>query len=244
MGNEIPIEMMVAATGGDSFAQFDVAVRYLRGDGVTQDYAKAYEWLTKAAEQGHSRAQFNLGSIHLKGIGVPEDAKQAFQWYEKAVEGADPELLFNIGEVVEHEQARFNAWPFAVKCYRAAADAGHAKAQVTLGIRLLRGLGVEERPDVGEHYIREAARQGEPKALYILAKMYEEGFGREPDAAEAVYLLYLAALEGHPAAQAEGRALAETLNEEQQKKVGERISATMERLKSQAAAGRAGFGGS
>lgn len=241
MGDEIPLEMMVAATGGDSFAQFDVAIRYLRGDGVAQDYEKAREWLLKAAEQGHSRAKFNLGTMHLKGVGVAEDAKQALKWYESAFEGADSELLFNIGEVVEYEQTKLNAWPFAVKCYRAAADAGHAKAQVMLGIRLVRGLGIEERPDLGEYYITEAARQGEPKALYVLAKMYQEGFGREPDAAQAVYLLYLAALEGHPDAQAEGKALAETLSDEQQQRVSERIAATMERLKKQAEERGPGF---
>ena len=34
---------------------------YGDGEGVEQDYAKAAEWLKKAAEQGHPRAQYNLG---------------------------------------------------------------------------------------------------------------------------------------------------------------------------------------
>ena len=40
-----------AAEQGDAKAQFNLALRYYKGEGVTQDYAEAAKWYRKAAEQ-------------------------------------------------------------------------------------------------------------------------------------------------------------------------------------------------
>lgn len=235
MSDGIPIELMVAAAGGDSFAQFDVGVKYLRGDGVAQDYTNAREWFLKAAEQGHARAKYNLGSMSLQGIGSPVDPAAALEWYGSAFDDSDTHLLYEMAVLVTSQDEKLHAWPFAVKCFKAAADGGHAKSQVVLGKRLLSGEGIEPNLELGQHYIAEAAKQGEPTALWLMAKIYEEGFGREPDLVQATYLYYLAALEGHPEAEKEGRSLAEKLTPEQQEEAGARIEKTIERLKQQAA---------
>lgn len=237
MSNNIPIDMMVAASGGDSFAQFDVGVKYLRGDGVQQDYAKGYEWLKKAADQGHSRAQYNIGSFHLKGTGVPQDASQAMAWYERAVEGADPELLFTIAQTVEAEQETFNAWPFAVKCYKAAADAGHANAQEVLGGRIFAGYGIEQNIELGIRYIVQSARQGNPKAIWMFARLHEEGHLGEPDLPQAMFLYYCAAFEGYADADKDGRAFEARMTPDQREEANKRIAAMLERMKQEADTG-------
>lgn len=236
MNDTIPVEMMAAAAGGDSFAQFDVGMKYLHGDGVQQDYAKAYEWLKKAADQGHSRASYNIGSLHVKGWGVPPDATQAIGWYERAFEGADPELLFVLAQTVEAEQAMLNAWPFAVKCYTTAADVGHAKAQEILGVRLIAGNGVEQNIELGIQYISQSARQGNSKALWLLARLYEEGHTGEPNLPHAMYLYYCAALEGYPDAEKDGRTLEARMTPEERADASDRISAMLEKMKRDAAA--------
>ena len=43
---------------------------YKNSEGVRQDYAKALEWYTKAANQGVAEAQFNLGLMYENGEGV------------------------------------------------------------------------------------------------------------------------------------------------------------------------------
>jgi TPR repeat protein len=224
-------DLMAAAAGGDADAQFDVGVKYLQGDGVQQDYAKAREWLEKAANQGHSRARYNIGSLHLNGLGVARDASQTLAWYERAFESADPELLFTMAQTVEAEQTTLNAWPFAVKCYKAAADAGHVKAQEVMGLRIFAGHGIEQNIELGAHYISQSARQGNPKALWLLAKIYEEGHLGEPNLPHAMYLYYCAALEGHPDAEKDGRALEAKMTPEQQEDAMGRISATLEKMK-------------
>ena len=229
------VEMMAAASGGDSLSQFDLGVRYLRGDGVQQDYAKAYEWFKKAADQGHPRAKYNIGSLHLNGWGVPRDASQAIGWYKRAFDGADPELLFAMAQTVEAERAMLNAWPFAVKCYAAAADAGHAKAQEVLGVRFIAGDGVEKNIELGTQYISQSARQGNPKGLWLLARLYEEGYAGEPNLPHAMYLYYCAALEGYPEAERDGRALEARMTPEERADANGRISAMLEKMKRDAA---------
>lgn len=226
---------MLAASAGDSNAQFDVGVRYLHGDNVEQDYAKANEWFKKAADQGHKRAAYNIGSLYLKGCGVPLDASQAMKWYEDAFDGADTELLFAIAQTVEAEQAALNAWPYAVKCYKAAADGGHAKAQEVLGMRIFAGHGIAQDVEMGSHYISQSARQGNPKALWFLGRIYEEGHLGEPNLPHAMYLYYCAALEGYSDAEKDGRALETRMTPEEQADASSRISAMLEKMKKDAA---------
>jgi uncharacterized protein len=59
---------------------------YDNGTGVQQDYAKAVEWYTKAAEQGMPRAQFNLGSMYAGGQGVPVNFAEAYYWLALAAD--------------------------------------------------------------------------------------------------------------------------------------------------------------
>jgi len=87
----------VRAKGGDARAQFNLGVRYYKGQGVLQDYHKAFEWYSKAAVQGHDEAQFNLGTAYSEGEGVLQDYHKAFEWYSKAAAQGFASAQFNLG---------------------------------------------------------------------------------------------------------------------------------------------------
>ena len=53
---------------------------------MEQDAKKAFQWLTKAAEQGFAISQYSLGTMYENGHGVKQDKEKAFQWVEKAAE--------------------------------------------------------------------------------------------------------------------------------------------------------------
>src|SRR5271157_2057977 len=74
-------ELRRRAEQGDAKAQNSLALLYVQGKGVPQDFKQSTKWFRKAAEQGHDEAQFNLGVAYSKGEGVPRDHKQAVQWY-------------------------------------------------------------------------------------------------------------------------------------------------------------------
>jgi len=56
----------------------------LAPQGVEQDYQKALEWHTKAAEQEHVASLFNLAQMYNEGEGVEQDFPKAVELYTKA----------------------------------------------------------------------------------------------------------------------------------------------------------------
>ena len=60
---------------------------YYNGQGLKQDYKKAFEWFEKAATQGVANAQYNLGIMYDNGEGVRQDKKRAKEWFGKACDG-------------------------------------------------------------------------------------------------------------------------------------------------------------
>ena len=74
------------AEAGDAEAQFNLALFYEDGEGVTQDYAEAVKWWRLAAEQGDAQAQNNLGVCYENGEGVTKDLAEAVKWYRKAAQ--------------------------------------------------------------------------------------------------------------------------------------------------------------
>jgi TPR repeat protein len=65
------------------------AVRYRTGEGVTQDYTRAYELYCLAALQGNGEAAYHLGSMHLNGWGRTADDALAAGWFRQAVQWGD-----------------------------------------------------------------------------------------------------------------------------------------------------------
>ena len=62
-----------------------IAYCYLEGEGTKQDYQKALEYTTKAANLGDLCSIANLGDIYELGRGVPQNKKTALEYYEKAL---------------------------------------------------------------------------------------------------------------------------------------------------------------
>ena len=77
------------AEWGDAEAQFNMGRLLARGDGVMQDYAKAFSYFKKAALQGHRKAAEKLSVMYKHGDGVRRDPVQAEYW-ERVSRGLEP----------------------------------------------------------------------------------------------------------------------------------------------------------
>ena len=106
-----------AADMGHPAAQYDLAIRLLKGGDTTRveykdrvvyelplgreatpDQQKAVFWLSHAAEQNVAYAQNILGMFYERGgAGLPQDEAQAVRWYRKAAEQGLPEAQFRLG---------------------------------------------------------------------------------------------------------------------------------------------------
>ncbi len=89
----------------------------------------------------------------------------------------------------------------AAELFEQAATAGHHRAQINIGILYLRGQGVTRDVVQARAWLEKAAADGDPYALYALARAMEESQGPAgADAARATDLYRRAAEKGHPLA--------------------------------------------
>ncbi|MDY6490279.1 tetratricopeptide repeat protein, partial [Acinetobacter faecalis] len=77
-------EIETLALKGDASGQINLGLMYVNGQGVAQNYAKAFEWFSKAAAQGDASGQINLGVMYERGRGVGQSDAKAVEWYSKA----------------------------------------------------------------------------------------------------------------------------------------------------------------
>lgn len=82
--DELPNELQELIDQDDAKAQTNLGVMYESGIGFRQDYAKAFEWFDKAANQGLVQAEFNLGVMYANGTGVRQDDTKAIVLFQNA----------------------------------------------------------------------------------------------------------------------------------------------------------------
>jgi TPR repeat protein len=86
-----------AAEQGDALAQHDLAVLYVHGLGVTQDFAEAIVWFALAAAQGDVDSQYSLGLRYLKGEHVTQDYAEAAKYFSMAAEQGNADAMLSYG---------------------------------------------------------------------------------------------------------------------------------------------------
>ncbi len=75
---------LTAAAKGETESMVQMAVMYTRGDGVTQNYTSAAQWLNQAQERGDPVASFQRGALYHKGLGVPQSHLEAVTLYRRS----------------------------------------------------------------------------------------------------------------------------------------------------------------
>eukprot|EP00984_Skeletonema_dohrnii_P009713 scaffold3733_cov77-Skeletonema_dohrnii-CCMP3373.AAC.2 len=88
------------------------------------DYAKAFEYLTKAARLGNAAAHYHLSVMYLKGKGVEKDEKKEVYYLEEAAIAGHPSARYNLGSIEWNDGSTERA----VKHFIIAANRGHDKS--------------------------------------------------------------------------------------------------------------------
>ena len=219
------------AQGGDADAQYMLASKLHRGEGVARDDVAARALILKAARQGHLEAQRSLGLYHWRSYGGPQDKVEALKWILIAERGGNKDaanvranMLKSMStEQVKEAQARADAEPprqlakappagppavatppapaFDLAKVRAAAEQGDPAIQSALGFGVLYGVGVPRDEAEGIKWLKAAAAQGDLAGLALLGGAYLEGTGVRQDRTEGIALVTRAAERGFAPAQ-------------------------------------------
>ena len=156
------------ANDGNATAQFNLAVMYLTGRGVQQDYSAAALWFRKAAEQGYARAQSNLGTLYRDGQGVAQNDAEAVTWFRKAADQGDAVAEFLLGNQYAFGKGVPQDYSEAMIWFRKAAEQGHPRAMHDLGVIYAKGLGVPQDFVRAHMWFSLSAAKGEQIAVKTL----------------------------------------------------------------------------
>ncbi|WP_298952138.1 tetratricopeptide repeat protein [uncultured Methylobacterium sp.] len=145
---------------------------------------EAMAWIRLAAGHGFRAAQLVLGQICLDGVRVPRDPDAAFGWFSRAARLGSLDAVNMVGRCHELGWGVPADHPEALRHYRRAGEAGHAWAQYNAGTLLLYGEVARDHAAARAWFAR-AADQGHAKAMGMLGRCCEEGWGgpAEPGAA-------------------------------------------------------------
>ena len=119
-------ELTGRANQGNDHAQFYLAKRYQKGEGVAKNSLKAIEWYTRAAKQNVTPAQLNLGIMYARGEGVAVNEQQARYWLERAAKRGDNRASYTLALIDEKQRKLVDAY----KWYELAARDGMLNDEV------------------------------------------------------------------------------------------------------------------
>lgn len=166
-----------------------------------RDYAEAFKWYHKAAENGYLEAQVKIGFLYTVGSGVEQDMRKAVIWYQKAAERGYAKAQFNLGVMYDNGYGVSQDKAEAITWYRKAAEQGYIDAQFNLGVIYDKGDGAEQNKCEAAKWYRKAAEQGDSTAQFKLGMMCKYGQGVYMDRREATHWFRKAADQGHEGAQ-------------------------------------------
>ncbi len=152
------------ASNGNAGAQYEVAVRFAEGRGVTRDLKVAATWFEKAAKQGIAPAEYRLGSLYEKGLGVARDQARAVDLYAKAAEAGNVRAMHNLAVLSAEGAGGKSDYAKAAQWFTKASLMGVRDSQFNLAILYARGLGIEQSMIESYKWFTIAAGQGDEDA--------------------------------------------------------------------------------
>ncbi len=173
-----PVSLRIAASKGDPKAQFEVANRFLAGQGVKRDYVEAANWYKRAAAQGYAPAQYRLGTLYERGRGVIKDLARAKIWYQRAAQAGNIRAMHNYAVLHTRRGLGEPDYSTAATWFEKAARRGLTDSQFNLAIMYHNGLGVRRDNVQAYKWFALAARGGDKEAqnnLKLLEKKLTAG---------------------------------------------------------------------
>lgn len=191
-------ELKKGAQSGDAKAQYELGMRYMKGDGVNeslldasimfqnaakQDYPNAAEMhktcqdtlqeIAEAAYEGNPECQYKLGcySVDTEDIWT-RTLVDGICWLNDAYKAGISEAKQKIEQKIAE--------------LREKAGKGDARAQLAMGELYYGGYGVDQDYAQAAEWYRVAANQGQVQAQCNLGECYLQGLGVEVDEAQAV----------------------------------------------------------
>ena len=123
--------------------QYDIGLMYFEGNGMTQDYMKAFQWFTQAAKLNHPEAQDYLGLCYEYGYGTEQNVRQAVEWYERSAGQGNASAQYHLALMYHFGRGVDQSYPVAFGWFKKAAEQNHQDAQNYVGLYYENGFAEE-----------------------------------------------------------------------------------------------------
>ncbi len=107
-----------------------------------QEYQKAFEWVSKAAQTGYPHAQFHLAIMFEQGQGCEVDTEQAWYWVKEAAQQGQLDAMLRCGtEILNNDNATDDELDTAERYLQDVVKYGrNATAMMELSVALADGM--------------------------------------------------------------------------------------------------------
>ena len=172
-----PVSQQVnSAKDSQSESLYTLGLKYLKGDGVKKNAAKAYRLFKQAANRGYPRAEYQLGILYRDGNGVARDRKEALKWFRLAAAWGDTDAQHALSKLVE-ELSRNNS----IEQHSKIVNSRGPDGQYQLAKSYLAGKNSQQENERAFRLLKKSANAGYKESQFQLGLMYKSGIGTPED---------------------------------------------------------------
>ena len=117
------------AESGDTEAQHQLAMIYILGEEIPQDFKEAEKWLRKASEANHLPSKRELGILIASGSVEGKYGDEAYDLLRGPVDRLDPRSLYYLALMYENGSCVEKDLVNAIRLYGIAASLGYPGAE-------------------------------------------------------------------------------------------------------------------
>ena len=181
-----------------SYIWYRIGKMHCYGLGTEQNYAQAFGWFLKSAEEGNKFGQYTLGNLYYYGNGTDKDLSQAFQWYMKSAEQGQPYASYSIAQMYNKGEYVSQSEENAQRYYKNALsgfleleskDQADDNLFYKMGTMYKNGLGTDIDMDKAINYFMRSAELNNINAKRTLALEYISGKHLELDIEKGLEML-------------------------------------------------------
>jgi len=133
-----------------------------------KDYAQAYSYYLKAAQQGYAPAEQGLGKLYRMGRGVIQSDTEAAKWFLKAARQGNVHAQSDLGGMYYSGRGVVQSHEQALKWTLLAAEKGDSYAQYNIGLIYETGRGVTQSYKKAIEWYQKSADQDNASAQFKL----------------------------------------------------------------------------
>ncbi len=181
-----------------SYVRYRIGKMHCHGLGTEQDYAQAFEWFLKSAQEGNKFARYSLANLYYHGNGVEKNLSQAFLWYQKSSSQGQPYASYSVAQMYSKGEYVSQSEETAQRYYKDALsdflkiekdDQADDNLYYKLGVMFKNGLGTDADMDKAIDYFKRSAKLENKNGLYEYGKAMLIGEHIAQDKHKAVELL-------------------------------------------------------